>query len=403
MNAIELFAGGGGLALGVAAAGFKHEALVEWDAASVSAMRTNVSKVSWPFGNWNVIQGDVSKYTFRQLEGKVDLVSGGPPCQPFSVGGKHLAFNDRRDMFPEAARVIREVKPRAFIFENVRGLTREAFKNYFQYVKLRLEFPEETIFESESWLEHLHRLEGLYSSNADVGLRYMVNTRVLNAAEYGVPQHRHRVFIVGFRSDVHESWGFPSPTHCEDELLRSKWLTYEYWDEHRIAKCNRPEISQAEKRRLSRLPFVTDALRWRTVRDAVSDLPSPTSRSSSQYQGHKFQPGAKPYPGHTGSRLDNPAKTLKAGDHGVPGGENMLATEDGQYRYFTVRESARLQTFPDTYEFPASWTESMRQIGNAVPVELAKVVADSVRNVLERYSTPPVPRQNEADRPITRH
>lgn len=381
MKAIELFSGAGGLALGIAGGGFSHEALVEWDSDSVRVMRDNIERDNWPYKKWNVIQGDVSKFTFRQLEGKVDLVSGGPPCQPFSVGGKHRAFNDNRDMFPHAARVVSEVKPRAFIFENVRGLTRDAFKNYFQYIQLQLEYPEATILDNETWTEHLYRLEGLKSSNADCGLRYMVNTRVLNAADYGVPQQRHRVFIVGFRSDIGQAWGFPNPTHSENELIRSKWRTGEYWDVHRVPKSKRPEITETEARRLDRLSFKDDS-RWRTVRDAIGDLPNPTSEFSTEFQGHRFQPGAKPYPGHTGSRYDFPAKTLKAGDHGVPGGENMLATEDGRYRYFTVRESARLQTFPDHYEFTASWTESMRQIGNAVPVDLATIVADSVRRSL---------------------
>jgi DNA (cytosine-5)-methyltransferase 1 len=83
--------------------------------------------------------------------------------------------------------------------------------------------------------------------------------------------------------------------------------------------------------------------------------------------------------------LDFPAKTLKAGDHGVPGGENMLALADGSVRYFTVRESARLQTFPDWFGFPCSWTESMRQIGNAVPVRLSETIAKSVVDVLQRH------------------
>ena len=90
------------------------------------------------------------------------------------------------------------------------------------------------------------------------------------------------------------------------------------------------------------------------------------------------------YPGHTGSSLDEPAKTLKAGDHGVPGGENMLRRPDGSVRYFTVRESARLQTFPDKYVFPGSWTENMRQLGNAVPVTLATSVARSVADCLKK-------------------
>lgn len=84
------------------------------------------------------------------------------------------------------------------------------------------------------------------------------------------------------------------------------------------------------------------------------------------------------YAGHSGSKLDEPSKTIKAGAHGVPGGENMVVLDDGSVRYYTVRESARIQTFPDDYLFSASWTESMRQIGNAVPVKLARAVGDSV-------------------------
>lgn len=97
---------------------------------------------------------------------------------------------------------------------------------------------------------------------------------------------------------------------------------------------------------------------------------------------HVFNPGARSYPGHTGSPLDEPGKTLKAGDHGVPGGENMLLRPDGSVRYFTVREAARLQTFPDDYVFRGSWTETMRQLGNAVPVRLAEVIAGSVAATL---------------------
>ncbi|MGM0485902.1 MAG: DNA cytosine methyltransferase, partial [Planctomycetota bacterium] len=97
---------------------------------------------------------------------------------------------------------------------------------------------------------------------------------------------------------------------------------------------------------------------------------------------HCLNPGARVYKGHTGSALDDPAKVLKAGDHGVPGGENMLAYTNANVRYFTVREAARLQTFPDRYVFQGAWTEAMRQLGNAVPVALAKAVAESIRNHL---------------------
>jgi DNA (cytosine-5)-methyltransferase 1 len=108
------------------------------------------------------------------------------------------------------------------------------------------------------------------------------------------------------------------------------------------------------------------------------DIPDPRKRSAKEFYNHNFQDGARTYKGHTGSPLDLPAKTLKAGDHGVPGGENMMVLEDGSVRYFSVRESARLQTFPDGYVFHSSWTETMRQLGNAIPVALARRVAASV-------------------------
>ena len=97
---------------------------------------------------------------------------------------------------------------------------------------------------------------------------------------------------------------------------------------------------------------------------------------------HVFNPGARQYPGHTGSPIDGPAKTLKAGDHGVPGGENMQTRNNGGVRYFAVRESARIQTFPDDYLFTGSWSETMRQLGNAMPVELAAFIGASIHKAL---------------------
>ena len=120
------------------------------------------------------------------------------------------------------------------------------------------------------------------------------------------------------------------------------------------------------------------------MRDVTADLPDPEADrvASRHVPNHRFQPGARSYAGHTGSPLDDPAKTLKAGVHGVPGGENMLARPDGSVRYFTVRESARLQTFPDDYVFHGSWTETMRQLGNAVPPDLAYVIGRDVARKL---------------------
>lgn len=123
-------------------------------------------------------------------------------------------------------------------------------------------------------------------------------------------------------------------------------------------------------------------LPWLTVRDALVGLPEPTMEASALFFDHVLQPGARVYPGHTGSFIDSPAKALKAGVHGVPGGENMLRRVDGSVRYFSVREAARLQTFPDGYRFSGPWSEAMRQLGNAVPVRLAQIVAGSIGRAL---------------------
>lgn len=148
-----------------------------------------------------------------------------------------------------------------------------------------------------------------------------------------------------------------------------------------MAKKDRPAISPRISPRVAALRHVTAAelgKPWRTVRDAIGDLPEPTLSGSGEHLNHVLQPGARSYPGHTGSHIDMPAKTLKAGGHGVPGGESMLLRVDGSIRYFSIRESARLQTFPDRYELHGAWGEAMRQLGNAVPVVLAQQVTGSV-------------------------
>jgi DNA (cytosine-5)-methyltransferase 1 len=386
VNSIEFFAGGGGMALGTARAGFRHRAVVEWDADACATLRLNASAGRGHAGNWSIVQADVTNYNFSIHRDDVDCVVAGPPCQPFSLGGKHLGQDDNRNMFPHAIRAVREIKPKAFILENVRGLLRRGFANYYNYIIHQLRYPEMRARGEENWMTHLSRLERAATSGRRDGLQYNVVYRLLDAADYGVPQHRYRVLIVGVRSDLNAEFSFPEATHGEDALLHDQWVTGEYWERHRIAKRGRPRMPSqvhAKVERLNCLWREGELLPWRTVRDAIWDLPQlDVGESSRDVSNHYLRAGARSYPGHTGSPLDEPAKTLKAGDHGVPGGENTLRTPNGSLRYFSVRECARLQTFPDEWEFAGSWTESMRQLGNAVPVELASVVASKLSRVL---------------------
>ncbi|MFJ3047282.1 DNA cytosine methyltransferase [Herbaspirillum chlorophenolicum] len=390
MNAVELYAGAGGLAMGVSLAGFKSLAVVEWDKWACDTIREN-QRLGFPLvENWPLFEGDVRNFDWTTIQEEVDLLAGGPPCQPFSMGGKHKAHDDARDMFPATVDIVRQLRPKAFILENVKGLTRSTFANYYQYILLQLEFPEVPSRKDEEWFDHFLRLQTERSSGKQKKqqkLTYNVVPTLVNAANYGIPQKRERVFIVGFRSDLGVEWGFPAATHSYERLLHDQWITGEYWDRHGISRRSRPTMPvsvEAKVRKMASSFLEPDTLPWRTVRDAVEGLPSPNAKMAAKFANHRFQAGAKIYPGHTGSPLDLPAKTLKAGDHGVPGGENMLVHADGSVRYFSVRESARIQTFPEGFLFHGSWTETMRQLGNAVPVALGHIVARSVAERLVR-------------------
>jgi len=375
MRSIELFSGAGGLALGLEASGFEHVALVERNKDACATLRLNRPA-------WNLIESDVRKVNFTDL-GPVDFVAGGPPCQPFSIGGKARGYDDLRDMFPQAVRAVRELRPMAFMFENVRGLLRQTFHDYVEYIRLQLTYPDFPISQNISWDTNLQRLQKHHTSSGRInGLTYQVSIHLADAADYGVPQRRHRVFFIGFRSDLDSKWFFPSPIASSEELLRQKYITKNYWKEHGLPVLAEPPNSlRARLARIAADDMFKTCMRWKTVRDALTGLPHP--KEASDFANHRYQPGAKTYPGHTGSPWDEPSKALKAGDHGVPGGENMLNYGDGKVRYFSVRESARIQTFPDEYVFSGSWTESMRQLGNAVPVFLAKAVASSIFNHLQ--------------------
>lgn len=382
MKSVELFVGCGGLALGTALAGFEHRTLIEWDKNACDTLRRNKADGVDHVRDWEIIEGDVRDYDFTRHRDEVDAVIGGPPCQPFSLGGKHLGNQDVRNMFPEAIRAVREIVPKAFLFENVKGLLRRNFANYYSYILKQLSYPTLTLKGDEEWTNHHARLERRMTAGKIGGLKYNVIYRLLDAADFGVPQHRHRVIIIGIRSDLGIEFSFPEKTHTEDALLYTKWVTGEYWDRHKVGRKSRPLMPPDLRRRVEGLHGMMPEMLgrpWRTVRDAIGDLPKLSDgETCSIYWNHYLNPGARSYQGHDGSPLDEPAKALKAGDHGVPGGENTLRHENRSVRYFTVRECARLQTFPDQWKFEGSWTESMRQLGNAVPVELAHTVASQL-------------------------
>ena len=383
IRSVELFTRAGGLAWGLEKVGCHHLAMVEFNAQACDTIRYNIAQQQQFAKDWKVYQSDVRNIRYNEIAQSIDLVAGGPPCQPFSMGGKAKGRMDSRDMFPEAVRAVRELQPRYFVFENVKGLLRESFASYFNYIILQLSFPTVVRHEKEDWIEHLSRLEKIQTSGHFPDLSYRVVYRLLDAADYGVPQHRHRVFIVGFRSDLGIEWNFPESTHNLNKLIWEQWVTGEYWDLHKVAKSKRPVMPESLKRRVEILKanhslIAPEGNRYLTVRDALVGLPDPRTKNS--IPNHEFRDGAKPYPGHTGSALDEPSKALKAGAHGVPGGENMIAFPDGSYRYYTAREAARIQTFPDDYIFDSAWTEAMRQIGNAVPMHLAEVVGQSIMN-----------------------
>lgn len=381
VKSVELFAGAGGLGMGLSLAGFDPVAVLEWDRWATDTLRENRDRGFPLLSDWPIHRGDVRDFDYKALVDSIDLVSGGPPCQPFSMGGKHLAFDDHRDMFPAAVEVIRQLRPRAFILENVKGLTRSAFANYLQYIRFQLERPEIVRRLDESWSEHHARLQREHTAGAG-GLTYNVTQTLVNAANYGIPQKRERLFLIGFRSDLGVEWNFPEPTHSLESLLYDQFVSGEYWDRHNFAgtRPDMPPSIAGQVRTLRQRNYLDEGrAAWRTVRDALCGLPEPVfMQESPGWFNHRAQPGARSYPGHTGSPLDLPAKTLKAGDHGVPGGENMMVRDDGSVRYFTVRESARLQTFPDTFVMHGGWSEAMRQLGNAVPVNLAHIVGASV-------------------------
>jgi len=373
MRSMDLFSGIGGLALGVARAGFHHEALVEWHNGACRILRRNADMFPGPLGEHAIREVDIREMDYTLFGPGMALLCAGPPCQPFSIAGLGRCHDDERNMFPEVFRAVRELLPKAILIENVRGLTSDRFSEYLQFILLQIAHPEVEMESDGHWLSHLERLRVHQKSpSAEESVRYRVHWRMLNAADYGVPQCRYRLFIVAFREGVADDWSFPARTHSLDALVWHQDVTGQYWRRHgatprRVDRTTSP-ISRSRASKMSE----PQEQPWVTVRDALCDLHEWGRRSD----------WAKAYPGHTGSDPDMPAKTLKAGVHGVPGGENCVRLADRRLRYFSVREMARLQTFPDGYEFLGSWSACARHLGNAVTVRLARVLAESIHAAL---------------------
>ena len=234
-------------------------------------------------GSWNVINDSIRCVSLKEF-GPIDLIAGGPPCQPFSFGGKGNGIKDERNLLPEFVRAVKEVRPRSFIMENVFGLNRPAFAAYLSRIRLELSFPDANP-------EELTRLESKGPGEPlPKGYEYQVHIAPLRAEDFGVPQRRNRLFLVGFRKDISAQWSPPEPSYSRQALLEAQ-ASGPYWIKHGLAyACESASFG---------LPL-TGHDPWQTVRDAFLDLPDPEEEPGA-LSGHNFVSGARTYPGHTGS------------------------------------------------------------------------------------------------------
>jgi DNA (cytosine-5)-methyltransferase 1 len=208
---------------------------------------------------------------------------------------------------------------------------------------------------------------------------YWVTARLVEAADYGVPQSRQRIFIVATRRSL-TPYVFPKSTHSRSALLRIL-KSGEYWNRYDIPRPRNISLPQ------NGITEPDGTRPWRTVRDALLGLQPPAENEEEAIMNHWRIPGARAYAGHSGSTLDWPAKTIKAGVHGVPGGENTVIDDLGKFRYFTLREAARIQTFPDDHLFKGARIHITRQIGNAVPCDLAAALARPLYDLIKKVLT----------------
>ncbi|MEM6752638.1 MAG: DNA cytosine methyltransferase [Cyanobacteria bacterium P01_C01_bin.38] len=322
ISVIELFAGAGGLALGLEKAGFKNTALLEIDKDAVATLKNNRPK-------WNVIHADISQFSFEGMS--ADVVTGGFPCQAFSYAGKGNGFSDTRGtLFYEFARCVKQVQPKLFLAENVRGLISHQGGRTLKTVLSVLE-----------------------------SLGYNVQYRLLNAVNYDVPQKRERVIIIGTRNDVRFQYPAASPNIL---TLRNALLDVPH-----------SEGMKYSPKRAKVLDLVPPGGCWR-------DLPEDIQKS---YMMKSYYLTG----GRTGMARriswDEPCLTLTTS----PSQKQTERCHPEETRPFTVREYARIQTFPDDWVFMGGMGSKYKQIGNAVPVNFAYHLGRSIINALSAKRT----------------
>ena len=321
VTAIELFAGGGGMALGLEQAGIKTLEHVEFDKACCETLKTNRP-------NWNVVGEDIHKVDFTQFRDQVDIVTGGFPCQAFSFAGKKLGFEDTRGtLFHEFARCVKEVHPKIFMAENVRGLASHDKGRTLSTI-----------------------IEVLES------LGYHTQHKILNAAYYGVGQKRERLVIIGIRDDLNIEFSYPE---AEKEMTTLR---------DALKDCPKSAGTEYSEKKKKVLALVPPGGCW-------IDLPDDIAQ---EYMGKSYFSGG----GRRGMARriswDEPCLTLTCS----PSQKQTERCHPDETRPFTVRESARIQSFPDDWAFCGGISDQYKQIGNAVPVELARRLGVQLRKAV---------------------
>ena len=322
VTSLDLFAGAGGLSLGLAQAGVESTCAVESDANAAETYAGHAPSA-------DVRAGRVESQDLRRFRGRVDLVCGGPPCQPFSSGGLRKGARDERDGLPAFMAAVEAVVPRAVLIENVPGLAVGARRPV---------------------------LDALVADLQAMG--YAVAWRVLNAADFGVPQSRRRLFVVGVRAG---RFAWPEPTHGQG-ASRAHVATGAVLTDEPVGQPNASRVTYAKNPDLRPSPY-HGLLFNGGGRPIDPDRPAPTILASAGGNKTPF--------------LDTLGVVPAYHAHLAAGGEPRSGDVPGARR-LTVREVARLQTFPDSVVFAGRPSAQYRQVGNAVPPVLAEALGGAV-------------------------